>query len=57
MKHLQESVLGVFGGNCLMSRKVSTGSAFKYFGWGGGVYFQIVIWYNRIDLFVSKLIL
>ena len=35
MKHLQESVLAAFGGNCLMLRKASTGSAFKYLGgWG-----------------------
>lgn len=48
MKHLQESVLAPFGGNCLMLREASTGSAFKYLGRVGNVYFQIGIRYNRI---------
>ena len=30
MRHLQEPILAVFLGNCLVLRKASPGSAFKY---------------------------
>lgn len=49
MRHLQEPILAVFLGNCLMLRKASTGSAFKYLKKKKKLYFKTGIWYNRTD--------